>query len=148
MRTRLPGDFELGAMNFPVFEEGVADPSTIQTGSDCFFVFATGDPERERLTIDFLRFLTSRKRAEAFVRAKDAPVAVRGVPLEAYSERSRDTGRLVAEAREVFNMPQDMLQPPAIRQAMTDARFELMTGAITPRAFGERLEAAAANDRR
>ena len=72
-------------MNFPVFADGVADPSVIQTGSDCFFVFNTGDPRREEMTIDFLRFLTSRARAEAFVRTTDAPVAVRGVPASAYS---------------------------------------------------------------
>lgn len=147
MKGRLPHGFELGTMNFPVFPDGVADAGAIQTGSDCFFVFATGDDTRERLTIDFLRFLTSRARAEAFVRANDAPVAVRGVPLEAYSKWSRDTAGLVARAREAFNMPQDMLQPPAIRQAMTDTRFKLMTGEISPREFGERLEAAAANDR-
>lgn len=44
-------------------------------------------------------------------------------------------------------MPQVMLQPRAVRQALTDGRVELMTGAITPQQFGERVEAAAANDR-
>lgn len=147
MKTRLPAGFELGTMNFPVFADGRAAPSAIQTGSDSFFVFDTGDPDRIRLTIDFLRFLTSRARAEAFVRRLDAPVAVRGVPAEAYSEISRPTARLIADATESFNMPQDMLQPPGIRQAMTDARHRLMTGELTPEAFGERLEAAAAGDR-
>ncbi len=37
--------------------------------------------------------------------------------------------------------------PRAVRQALTDGRFELMTGATTPQQFGERLESAAANDR-
>lgn len=147
MRTKLPPDFELGTMNFPVFPEGIADASTIQTGSDCFFVFATGNAVRERATIDFLRFLTSRANAAAFVRRVDAPVAIRGVPLEAYAPIARDTGVLVAQARDAFDMPQDMLQPPAIRQTMIDARLKLMTRAFTPREFGERLEAAAANDR-
>ena len=85
MAGKIPDDFEVGVMNFPVFPEGVADPTTIQTGSDSFFVFATGDPRRERTTVDFLRFLTSRERAEAFVREVDGPVAVRGVPLAAFS---------------------------------------------------------------
>ncbi len=147
MKTRLPAGFELGTMNFPVFPDGAADPSAIQTGSDSFFVFATGDAERLRLTVDFLRFLTSRARAEAFVRRLDAPVAVRGVPPEAYSELSRPTARLIAGAKESFNMPQDMLQPPGIRQAMTDARFRLMTGELSPAGFGEALEAAAEGDR-
>ena len=46
MRGNIPDGFDLGAMNFPVFPEGAADPTTIQTGSDCFFVFSTGSPER------------------------------------------------------------------------------------------------------
>src|SRR5581483_6782611 len=79
MSGKMPANFELGAMNFPVFADGVADPTTIQTGADCFFVFATGNAQREQLTVDFFRFLTSRARAAVFVREADSPVAVRGV---------------------------------------------------------------------
>jgi ABC-type glycerol-3-phosphate transport system substrate-binding protein len=147
MEGKIPAGFELGVMNFPVFPDGVADPTTIQTGSDCFFVFATGDPQRERLTLDFLRFLTSRGRAEAFVRRMDSLVAVRGVPRAAYSPRMQEAAEMVAQAKESFNMPQVMLQTPAVRQASVDERFALMTGQITPQQFGERMEAAAATDR-
>ncbi|MES1166656.1 MAG: extracellular solute-binding protein, partial [Pseudomonadota bacterium] len=147
MQGKIPDGFELGVMNFPVFADGVADPTTIQTGADCFFVFATGDPERERLTVDFLRFLTSRARAEAFVRAQDAPVAVRGVPVEAFSPRMQETAAMIARARESFNMPQTMLQPPSLRQALVDQSQRLTTGRITPEQFAQALEAASANDR-
>ncbi len=147
MRGKIPAGFELGAMNFPVFPDGAADPTTIQTGSDCFFVFATGNVERERLTVDFLRFLTSRARAEAFVRSADSPVAVRGVPAAAFSPAMQDTVALIAQARAAFNMPQTMLQPPALRQALIDGSQLLTTGRLTPRGFAELLEAAAATDR-
>jgi raffinose/stachyose/melibiose transport system permease protein len=147
MEGRIPADFELGTMNFPVFPDGKADPGAIQTGSDSFFVFATGDARRIRLTVDFLRFLTSRARAEAFVRQTDSPVAVRGVPLQAYSARLRDTAAMIGRAREAFDMPQTMLQTPAVRQALTDERMRLMLGEITPGEFGRRVEAAAARDR-
>jgi raffinose/stachyose/melibiose transport system permease protein len=148
MEGKIPPDFDIGAMNFPAFPDGVGDPTAIQTGADCFFVFAHGDPLRERLTIDFLRFLTSRARAEAFVRRMNSPVAIRGVPREAFSPRMRDTVAMIERAGAAFNMPQTMMQPPALLQALTDTRFRLMTGELTPRAFGERLEAAADNDRR
>lgn len=147
MGARIPADLEIGVMNFPVFADGVAPPDTIQTGSDSFFAFATGDVEREVLTIEFLRFLTSRTRAAAWVRRVDAPVAVRGVPLEAFSARMRPVAEMIARAPEAFNMPQVMLQPPAIRQALLDSRLALMTGRISPEQFGERIEAAAAMDR-
>jgi raffinose/stachyose/melibiose transport system permease protein len=147
MAGKIPDDFELGAMNFPVFPEGVADPTTIQTGSDSFFVFATGDPQRERATVDFLRFLTSRARAEAFVREVDSPVAVRGVPLAAFSGRMRSTAALIAQAKEAFNMPQVMLEAPAVRQALIDGRLALMEGRITPPQFAGRIEEAAGRER-
>lgn len=147
MAGKIPADFDMGAMNFPVFADGIADPSAIQTGADCFFVFATGNPARERLTVDFLRFLTSRARAEAFVRQLDSPIAVRGVPFDAFSPRLRETAALIAVARESFNMPQVVLQSPALRQTLVDARIDLMSGRLTPQAFGERVEAAAARDR-
>lgn len=147
MSGKIPADFAMGVMNFPVFEDGVADPTAIQAGADCFFIFATGDPAREQLTVDFLRFLTSRARAAAFVRRIDAPVAVRGVPMEAFSPAMRGTAAMIAEAREAFNMPQRMLQPPSVRQALVDERSRLMTGAIAPHEFAQRIEAAAAADR-
>jgi raffinose/stachyose/melibiose transport system permease protein len=40
-----------------------------------------------------------------------------------------------------------MLEPPAVRQALTDGRTELMTGRITPQKFAERVEAAAEQER-
>lgn len=147
MQGKIPADLELGVMNFPVFPGGAADPGTIQTGSDSFFVFATGDPKRERLAVDFLRFMTSRARALAFVKAVDAPVAVRGVPPEAFSPAMRETAVLIEKARESFNMPQVVLQTPAVRQALVDRRIELMTGRLTPEEFGARMEQAAAADR-
>jgi ABC-type sugar transport system permease subunit/ABC-type glycerol-3-phosphate transport system substrate-binding protein len=147
MRGNFPPDFELGAMNFPVFPDGAGDPTTIQTGSDCFFVFANGNPERIRLTVDFLRYLTSRAVATAFVRANEAPVAVRGVPRASYPESLQDTAAMIDRARAAFNMPQEMLQPPALRQALVDESMPLMTGRITPAQYGERLEAAAGEDR-
>jgi ABC-type sugar transport system permease subunit/ABC-type glycerol-3-phosphate transport system substrate-binding protein len=147
MRGKIPAGFDVGTMNFPVFTDGSADPSAIQTGSDCFFVFSTGDTRKERAAIDFLRFLTSRARAAAFVRRDDAPVAVRGIPIDAYSGQMSETAALVARAREAFGMPQVMLQPPALRQALIDQSRLLTTGRIAPREYARRLEAAAAEDR-
>jgi ABC-type sugar transport system permease subunit/ABC-type glycerol-3-phosphate transport system substrate-binding protein len=147
MSGKIPDGMDVGAMNFPVFADGAADPTTVQTGSDCFFVFNTGDAARERLSVDFLRFLTSRGRAEAFVRATDAPVAVKGVPVSAYSSRMRDTAAMIAGAHDSFNMPQTELQPPAMRQALVDNTRAVMTGREEPVDFARNIEAAAAADR-
>jgi raffinose/stachyose/melibiose transport system permease protein len=147
MAGKIPEGFELGAMNFPVFPDGVADPSTIQVGADSFFVFDTGSPERERLTVDFLRFLTSRHEAAVFVHMMNSPAAVRGLPLASYPEEIRDTARMILGARDAFPMLPLMRQPPEIRQVIIEASQRLTTGQITPEAFGRRLEEAAADDR-
>lgn len=147
MAGKIPDGFDVGVMNFPVFPDGIADPTTIQGGSDCFFVFRTGDRLREKTTLDFLRFMTSRGRAQAMVRMTDAPVAVRGVPPSAYSARMRDTAEMIGRARASFNMPQTMMLPPVIRQARVDETRRLMSGRVSPEDFSKNLEAAAAADR-
>jgi raffinose/stachyose/melibiose transport system permease protein len=147
MAGKIPGAMDIGTMAFPVSPDGVADPTTIESGSDCFFVFNTGDPARVRLTLDFLRFLTSRARGEAFVRETDAPVAVRGMPVSAFSPRMRATAERIDRARQSFGMTQVMMMPPVLRQVRVDATRDLMNGLIAPEAFARRLEAAAADDR-
>lgn len=143
MAGKIPDDFELGAMNFPVFPGGLGNPTAIQAGPDSFFVFATGDPAREKQSIDFLRFLTSRARATAFVREINSPSVVRGVALSVYSPRMQETARIISRAEAAYAMPQTMMLPPEIRQVMVDASQQLTSGRITPEEFARRIEAAA-----
>ncbi|MGH8021069.1 MAG: extracellular solute-binding protein [Opitutaceae bacterium] len=144
MRDSIPPDFELGAMNFPIFPDGIGDPTAVQGSNGYFFAFAKEDPQRVQHTVDFLRFLTSRERAQAFARELDAPVAVRGVPAGVFSARMQDTAAMFAQAREIYSAPPNMLLPPGMAQTMVDARNALARGNITPEQFGARLESAAA----
>jgi len=147
MAGKIPDDFELGAMNFPVFPDGVGDPTAIQSGPDSFFVFATGDPARERQSIDFLRFLTSRARAAAFVREINSPTVVRGIPRSVYSARMQETAGIIARAGDAYAMPQIMMMAPELRQVMNNVSEQLMAGRITPQEFASRLEDTAAQVR-
>ena len=143
MKGKIPPGFELGAMNFPVWPDGKADPTAIQTSSDYYFVFRQADPRRTRIAIDFLRYLTSRERAAAFVSELDSPVAVKGIPLDRFSPLMRESARVIYGARSTYSSPPRMLQPEGLQQVMTDARQQLFTGQTTAAAFGARLEAAA-----
>ena len=149
MRGKLPAGFELGAMNFPVFKDGITDPSTLQTQSAYYFFFNKGDPARERIVVDFFRYLTSRIQAQHFAQMVDSPVAMSVVKPEDYSPAMRDTGMLIARSAGSFDAapPASAAQLAFINQAMTDARYRLMTGRITPQEFGERLESAADSER-
>ncbi|WP_238991392.1 extracellular solute-binding protein [Rariglobus hedericola] len=145
MRGKLPAGFELGAMNLPVFAEGIAPVDTIQTQSAYYFLFTCGDKEQERATVDFFRFLTSRERAKRFAQLVDSPVALRAVGPDDYSPLMRDTAALIAKATGSFDAapPTSATNLAVINQALTDARYRLMTGRITPEEFGARLESAA-----
>jgi ABC-type sugar transport system permease subunit/ABC-type glycerol-3-phosphate transport system substrate-binding protein len=145
MKGKLPPDFELGAMNLPVFADGITSPDTLQTQSAYYFLFASGDSVREKATVDFFRFLTSRERARRFAQTVDSPVALRAVTPADFSPLMRDTAELVAKAPASFDAapPASATNLAVINQALTDARYRLMTGRITPEEFGARLEAAA-----
>lgn len=149
MRGRIPERVRLGTFNLPVFADGIAPAATLQTQSAYYFLFRTGDAKRERAAVDFFRYLTSRERARAFVEQNEAPVALRTVPVDAYSPAMRPVAEMLAQAPATFDAA-----PPAsasfqalLNQTMTDARHGLMTGRITPEQFGRRLEEAAANER-
>lgn len=142
MRGKLPEGFELGQFNFPVFEDGLADPNDLQTGSGYYFVFKRGAHVEE--TIDFFRFLTSRERAIAFANSLDSPAAVRGIPPEAFSPLMADTAAMIERSRGSYGQPPGSVAYTAlVEQTMTDLRHQLMTGRITPERFGRELEDAA-----
>ncbi len=149
MRGRIPTGFELGAFNLPVFTDGITSSDTIQTQSGYYFLFRTGDPARERATIDFFRFMTSRARVRRFVELTDAPVALRGASQRDYSARMLDTAALLELGRASFDAAPSPLfaGQGTLQQAFTDARYQLMTGRINAGQFGLRLEAAAQAER-
>jgi len=149
MRGRMPVGFDLGAFNLPVFPDGITSPDTIQAQSGYYFLFRTGDQARERATIDFFRFMTSRSRVRRFVELTDAPVALRGASQADYSPRMTDTAALLERSRATFDSapaPTSAAQS-TLQQEFTDARYQLMTGRINAGQFGLRLESAAQAER-
>jgi len=142
MQGKIPAGFELGAMNFPIFADGVGDPSAMQVGSEYYYVFSATHHRSQ--TIDFLRFLTSRARAAAFSKMQDTPTAVRGVPVEVYSPLMHDVAEMIGKSKESFGDPPGTAGNfPEMFQPETDARSWLLTGKITPEQYGNDLEAAA-----
>ncbi|MCX6938010.1 MAG: extracellular solute-binding protein [Verrucomicrobia bacterium] len=150
MRGKLPADFELGAMNLPVFADGISLPDTVQAQSGYYFLFKNGDAARERATVDFFRFLTSRERARRFAALADAPVALRAAKAGDYSPRMADTAALLERSPAAFDAAPAAASAAqaTLSQALTDLRYQLMTGRITAGEFGARLEAAAEVERR
>jgi raffinose/stachyose/melibiose transport system permease protein len=150
MRGKFPDGFRLGAFNLPVFADGVGPAGAVQARSAYFFLFATNDAQRERATVDFFRFLTSRERARTFAKTYDAPVALRAVRQEDYeSPALRQIAEFVERAPAVYDaaLPPTAAFSAFVSQGLNDARYQLMTGRITPEEFGERLERTAKGER-
>ncbi|HUJ09509.1 MAG TPA: extracellular solute-binding protein [Verrucomicrobiae bacterium] len=146
MQDKIPEDFELGAFRFPVYADGVGDPTALNVGSGYYFLLAPA-PHRE-IAVDFFRFLTSRERATVFAREQDTPTAVRGVPETVYSARMRDVAKMIEASHAAYGAPPGVAANfPGMGQAFNDARFKLLTGKFTPEQFGDFLEAAAARER-
>lgn len=142
MRARMPPGFELGAFNFPVFGDPAAQgaPGMLQTGSGYYFVFARGAHTRE--AVDFLRFLTSPARAQAFSKATDGPTAIRGT-TGGLSPLMADTARMLETAPGSFDYPPQTVGPQAaLAPALAAARQELLLGTLTAAQAAERLAAA------
>jgi raffinose/stachyose/melibiose transport system permease protein len=141
MRNALPDGFELGMFNFPTFgEESATHPDILQTGSGYYFVFARGaHPE---VSVDFLRFLTSRARAEAFVRLTDAPTAVAGT-AGALSPLMADAAGLIGRSQGTIDYPPQTVGPQAaIAPALASVRQALLQGRIPPSEAGLELRRA------
>jgi raffinose/stachyose/melibiose transport system permease protein len=149
VRGKIPAGFSIGAMNFPVFPDGITDPDTLQVQSSYYFLFTKADPVREQATVDFFRFLTSRERARAFAHQQDATSAVTGIRADDYSDAMRDVAALIAKAPASFDggRPTSSAFLALMEQSMNDLRQQLMTGRITPQEFADRLEAAAQAER-
>lgn len=145
VRGKIPPGFSIGAMNFPVFPDGITHPDTLQAQSSYYFIFKKTDPAREQATVDFFRFLTSRERARAFARLQDATAALNETRITDFSDAMRDVAALIAKSPGSFDggRPVSSAFLALMEQSMNDLRQQLMTGRITPQEYGERLEAAA-----
>jgi raffinose/stachyose/melibiose transport system permease protein len=149
VQGKIPPGFAIGAMNFPVFPDGITDPDTLQVQSGYYFVFASGDPRREQAAVDFFRFLTSSERAQAFARRQDSAVAVHGVTAGDYSPAMHDVAEMIAKAPASFDggAPTSSAFVALMEQTMNDLRQQLMTGRVSAEQYGLRLEAAAQAER-
>ena len=105
MTGKIPEGFELGCFNLPTVNpsEEHADPTAVAVYVEPMLVFRT-TPERERASVEFLRFMTSRKMAGLFARMQDLPVAIRGANEGNLSRDLDDLVKIVADAKSSFGI--------------------------------------------
>jgi ABC-type sugar transport system permease subunit/ABC-type glycerol-3-phosphate transport system substrate-binding protein len=146
MRGKIPEGFQMGVANLPQFQDGTGPAGAVQAQAAYSFVFRSGDAARERATVDFFRYLCSAERARAFAREIGGQVALRSVGPEEYTDPGlRALAELMAAAPEVYDAAPPLT--PEFQsfqtQGLSDARLALLTGKLTPEAFGERLAKSA-----
>lgn len=141
MRGKIPDNFELGTFNYPAFEAGAPTADHVLTGGGYYFVFADS-PHREE-AVNFLRFLTSRERSRAFAADHEGISSTRGIDPALFPENMQDAVRLLLESGGSYTAPQIQAEFPRMNQALTDLRWALLTGRISPETFGSELERTA-----
>lgn len=150
MRGKIPSGVRLAATPLPAEAEVGDRAGAMQVQAAYYFLFRSGDSERERATVDYFRYLTSRTVATRFAREVKAQVALRTVGPDAYDEPVlQSLARLMQAAPAVY----DAAPPPTSAfQAfylggLNEHRYALVKGALAPEEFGRRLEASAAAER-
>lgn len=140
MMGKIPDGFKLGAFNIPIPAKGVADPTAVQATSGYYFVFT--DSAHPRESVDFLRFMTSRRMAKLFAQQRDIPVAVRGVNEHALSDDLAEVVAIINAARTSYGSAATEIAVE-MGQCWSDVRFKILTNKMTPAEAAQHLEAGA-----
>lgn len=137
MRDKIPPDFELA--QFPIPPPTTTPTQTVQVGAGYFFVFSkSAQPIRG---VDYLRFITSRRKVGQLVQEQDLPVAVVGANRFLSKDLAR-LSRMLEEATSSFGEGMSATHPGMV-QVWSDIRFDLLHGRATPSQLAQRLEKAA-----
>lgn len=74
MKSNTPPGFHMAFMKVPMPKDGIGDPTEITITTAVYFVTASG--KNPALAADYLKFMTSRKNAERFVKEKKSLVSI------------------------------------------------------------------------
>jgi ABC-type sugar transport system permease subunit/ABC-type glycerol-3-phosphate transport system substrate-binding protein len=136
MLGKIPDGFRLGAFNLPHLP-GKGDPTAVYTSTSYYFAFRKAAHSKEGL--DFLRFMTSRAQAGKFCKMRDIIAAVKGSAEGNVSDDMLDVLAIATKAHTSYGAaPGEGF--PEFDQYWSDARFAILTGAITPEKAAKDLE--------
>ena len=139
MKSAIPPGFEMSCFAIPVVGGGAGDARGIYGGgAEDFFVFSEAKHPRE--AADFLKFLTSKTNAMAYVKQLDtlSPVAhsAEGIPI---GPELASAVRVLNRSDALFADRITSLFPGFDRTAVTDGLGGLLAGKITPQQFAQKL---------
>lgn len=141
MKGKIPEDFDLGVFNFPTFPEGKGKKTAIQVSNDYYFFFANSPNQSE--TIDFFRFLTSKKISSRYTKKFDYPTVIFDAEEDTYSKNLKPIINLIANAEETYASSSGAnLEISGMNQPHIDERNLLMEEIITPKEYSLNLRAA------
>lgn len=140
MTGKIPDGFRLGTFNVPTVDHPRGDPTALNAAGGYYTVFSRSKHPAE--AVQFLRYLTSPAVAATFCRARDLPVAIKGVNEKNLSPELSQLAALIKDSKASFGaVPGEGF--PEMSQYIDDTMLDLMSGRITPQAAAEQLERSA-----
>jgi len=140
MKKQLPPGFRMGFFLPPHVQGGKGDPSTLQVSVEPWLIPTHG--QNQALAIDFFKYLTSKKKAREFVLEKGTLTAVRGTDQAPLPPTLRGPATALRNAKVTWTTRYSQWYKP-MEDASRNAMASLLQGSITPKQFGDQVEAAA-----
>jgi ABC-type sugar transport system permease subunit/ABC-type glycerol-3-phosphate transport system substrate-binding protein len=141
MMGKIPDGFRLGFFNIPALPNPKGNPGDLFVFSSYYFVMTKAPHARE--SIDFLRFMTSRKMAGIFCRQRDIPVAIRGANEGNLSADMDELVTVINSARAAFGQAPGEGYPE-MEQVWQDALAKLLATDVTPAELSQEMESTVA----
>ena len=142
MKKAIPAGFEMACFAIPPVAGGKGDNNAVYGGgAENFFVFS--EAKHPKAALDFLKFMLSKESARSYIQQLDtlSPVrdSVKGVPV---SPALQSAVEVLDRSDRLYSDRLSGLYLTFGKSVMPDAISDLLSGKITPEAFGARLEAA------
>lgn len=148
MKKAIPPGFEMACFAIPTLPDGKGDQKAIYGGgAENFFVFSEAKHPKEAL--DFLKYMMSLESAQTYVQRLDTLSPVRdcekGIEI---SPELQSAVEVMGSSTRFFSDLLSSLYLEFQNSVLRDALADLLSGALTPEAFAERLEAGIEKARR
>jgi N-acetylglucosamine transport system substrate-binding protein len=140
MKKQTPPGFRMRFFLPPRISGGKGDPTALQVGVEPWLVPTLG--RNPALAVDFFKYLTSRPKAREFILEKGTLTAVRGSADGELPDTLRAPARALADAKVTWTAQYGKWYK-SLEEESRSAMAALLQGSLTPRAFCEKVEAAA-----
>lgn len=139
-----PPGVELRFMPVPDFPNGKGNGGIAASDNSATNWIVPAKAKHPELAIEFLKYMTSVENAKKIARTANAIVAIKGAEQALDSPAVKSALDALDKARYIYNLESTIyFWYPPLEKALEDNLTALFLGQITPKEFGEKIEAKA-----